>query len=177
MLIDTRSNKSTIRKPNISNTGTVRIGHQNRSPGKPDREPRIGHHETRIGHYQTRIGHHRNRIGDREIWIGRQCQSISTLVISTNPTRIGHRTLTLESQVCKPTEPIQPESVTRDQNANRKMRTIPIQPESVTGIQNLLKWELYQSNPNRSPDSNTGEPSMEPDRTNPTRIGHQRPKR
>ena len=43
--------------------GGVRIGHQDRSPGYPNRELRIGHQYIGIGHRISRIGHQDSRIG------------------------------------------------------------------------------------------------------------------
>ena len=69
------------------NMGGVRIGHQDRSPGHPNRELRIGHRISRIGHRISRIGHQ-----DRTPRIGHQAdQDMLGYSNDTKPTRIGHQ--------------------------------------------------------------------------------------
>ena len=74
--------------------GGVRIGHQDRSPGYPNRELRIGHQYIGIGHRISRIGHQDSRIGhqNRTPRICRQTdQDMFEYTNYTKPTRIGHQ--------------------------------------------------------------------------------------
>ena len=74
--------------------GGVRIGHQDRSPGYPNRELRIGHQYIWIGHRIVRIGHQDSRIGhqNRTPRIGHQTdQDMFEYTNYTKPTRIGHQ--------------------------------------------------------------------------------------
>ena len=74
--------------------GGVRIGHQDRSPGYPNRELRIGHQYSGIGHRISRIGHQDSRIGhqNRTPRICRQTdQDMFEYTNYTKPTRIGHQ--------------------------------------------------------------------------------------
>ena len=99
----------------LFSTGGVRIGHQDRSPGYPNRELRIGHQYIWIGHRIVRIGHQDSRIGLTR--------------------RIGHReSVTKRIKTCSsiPTIPNQPESVTKQIKKCSSIPTIPNQPESVT---------------------------------------------
>ena len=75
--------------------GGVRIGHQDRSPGYPNRELRIGHQYSGIGHRISRIGHQDSRIGhqNRTPRIGRQTDQdmFEYTYCQTNPNRSPSR--------------------------------------------------------------------------------------
>ena len=100
--------------------GGVRIDHQDRSPGYPNRELRIGHQYIGIGHRISRIGHQDSRIGhqNRTPRIGRQTDQdmFEYTYCQTNPNRSPSRSRNVRVYQLYQTNPNR--SPSRSRNVN-----------------------------------------------------------